>query len=850
MFRNRSPDSFEVAPDRLRRVCSPASLGFESTAELPPLSGLVGQPRALQGLRLAIESTDKSFHGRGIQPHGTSRSSALMQVIKKIANRHFAGREIYDYCYVHNFDGSNKPRLIVLPKGTGNAFKKAMMEFGESIGAALFKVYMTKEYEEELASLTEELAACTFDHLDNELQALLPPESPIKLGVKWDKGSIESFGFSERNPRLWISLLGNEKKIEGLNQEQLDKFLESIKADELRDAMSVLIKFSLQEIERAFYGFIEEYRKRIKELDAKYALGIFNRHIRAVFEEFDEAKLYLEQLRTFVVEDPERLLPSRESAKDPSGSSSGLQPHLVHFFAVNVVVDNSDLTENAPVIWEDDPNFSNLIGRISRKVTHFNNGAAPVETSDHTQIKAGSLARANGGVLIIPMWNFVRQDDFGHSWKVLTNALRNEEINIEDFSDRVGIFSSDSLKLQVIPLQVRVILLTDGHLDMLFSKDPILSQDYALFRSRAEFVPHITRNRRNEKKIAQFLRNCSEREGIGHCNAEATALLIEYASWLAGDRGKLTLDFTRIKDVLLQASYWAHKRRNRKDSHITARDVKAALKNETYRSDAVREYITEAMRAGTLKIAVRGQKSGSINALSIVSTGSFSFGRPMVISASTSLGKGSVVSVEREVKMADPTFQKSVYVISGYLKRCYGRKRLLSLYAQIVFEQMYGDIEGDSASVAELYVVLSDLTEIPFEQGIAITGSCSQHGDVQAVGGVNLKIEGFYDTCKALGNGRLTGKQGVIIPRDNIRNLMLREDIVEAVREGRFHIWGIGHVDDGIEIMTGVKACDFNVLVEERLDEFAHALQHGGHSYSQEHQEDNEPHEAHDSSHS
>lgn len=839
MSRNRSPDSFEVAPDRLRRVCSPASFDFESTAELPPLSGLVGQLRALQGLRLAIESTDKSFHGLIVQPHGTSRSSALMQVIKKIADRHFAGREIYDYCYVHNFDGPDEPRLIMFPKGKGNAFEKAMAQFGESIGAALFKVYMSKEYEEELASLTEELAACTFDHLDSELQALLPSDHPMKLGVKWDKGSIDSFGLSEGNPRLWISLSGNEKKIEGLNQEQFKNFLENIETGKMRDAVNVLVKFSLQEIERAFYGFIEEYRKRIKELDAKYALETFDRHIRVVFEEFDEAKLYLEQLRTFVVEDPERLLPSRESAKDPSGSSPGLQPHLVHFFEVNVVVDNSNFTENVPVIWEDDPSFGNLIGRISRKLTPLAQGAMSVEASDHTQIEAGSLARANGGVLIIPLWNFVRQDDFAHSWKVLIGALRNEEIIIEDLSDRVSLFPSGTLKLQAIPLQVRVILLTDGHLDMLFSNDPLLGRDYALFRSRAEFVRHITRNKRNEKKIAQFLRNCSEREGIGHCDSEATALLIEYASWLAEDRGKLTLDFTRIKDVLLQASYWAGKRRNRlsardaqagKDSRITARDVRAALKNETYRSDAVREYITEAMQAGTLKIAVRGQKSGSINALSIVSTGSFSFGRPVVVSASTSLGKGSVVSVEREVEMADPIFQKSVYVISGYLKRRFGRARPLSLHAQIVFEQMYGNIDGDSASVAELYVVLSDLTEIPLEQGIAITGSCNQHGDVQAVGGVNVKIEGFYDVCKALGNGRLTGTQGVIIPRDNVRNLMLREDIVEAVRAGRFHIWGIGHVDDGIEIMTGMNADAFNTLVEERLDEFAHAFKRSVHS--------------------
>jgi lon-related putative ATP-dependent protease len=486
-------------------------------------------------------------------------------------------------------------------------------------------------------------------------------------------------------------------------------------------------------------------------------------------------------------------------------------------FEVNLLVDNSR-QQGAPVVVELNPSYGALFGRVEKESLF---GALH---TDFTMIKPGSFHRANGGFLVLPVEDVLRNPG---AWEGLKRTLRSREIAVEDLAERLGLVANKSLRPQPIPLDVKVVLVGRAFwYYLLHAHDEEFAE---LVKVRAEFDTRTDRTEENVAEFLGFLRGFCERQGLGRLDAGAAAALLDHASRLAEDQEKLSTHFGALADVVREAAYWAAQAGA---ATVGAAHVKRALDEKVYRSNLIEERIREMIGRGTILISTEGAVAGQVNGLSVVGLGDYQFGRPSRITASVGPGRGGVVDIEREVELGGPIHSKGVLILSGFLAHRFAQERPLTLAARLVFEQSYEGVEGDSASSAELYAILSALSGMPVRQGIAVTGSVNQRGEVQAIGGVNQKIEGFFDVCRIQG---LSGGQGVLIPRSNVQNLMLREDVVEAVRAGKFHVWAVSRVDEGIEVLTGAVAGErgkdgifpegsVNGLVDGRLREYARRL--------------------------
>jgi lon-related putative ATP-dependent protease len=486
-------------------------------------------------------------------------------------------------------------------------------------------------------------------------------------------------------------------------------------------------------------------------------------------------------------------------------------------YEVNVVVDNSDC-KGAPVVMETNPTYQNLVGRTEKEAQF---GAL---VTDFTMIRGGSMHKANNGFLIIPVEELLRNP---FSYEGLKRALRDEKIVIEEPQERYGFISTKSLKPEPIPLAVKVILIGNPYLyQQLF----ILDADFKeLFKVKAEFDTTMVRTEENVKKYAAFVCMLCEKENLKHLDGSALAQLVEYSQRIAEDQKKLSTRFAEVADIVREANFYATQENS---NVVTGNHVEKAIEEKIYRSKLIQEKIQEMIKRGILLIDTDVEKVGQVNGLSVMGLGDFAFGNPSRVTASIGLGREGVIDIEREAKMGGPIHTKGVLILSGYLNEKYAREKPLSLTARLVFEQSYGGVEGDSASSTELYAMLSALSGLPIKQSIAVTGSVNQKGEVQAIGGVNEKIEGFFEVCKAKG---FSGQQGVMIPDSNIQNLMLKEEIVDAVKAGKFHIYSAKTIDEGIEVLTGVKAGErrqdgnfeeetVNYRVDKQLKEMAEKL--------------------------
>ena len=459
-------------------------------------------------------------------------------------------------------------------------------------------------------------------------------------------------------------------------------------------------------------------------------------------------------------------------------------------YEVNVIVDNSNV-KGAPVVIESNPTYHNLFGRTEKEVQL---GAL---ITDFTMIRGGALHKANSGYLIVPVEELLRSP---FSYDGLKRALRDERIRIEEMEARYGFISTKSLKPQPIPLNVKVILIGEPHLyQQLFSLDMEFTE---LFKVKAEFDTTMTRTEENVRQYAAFVCTICNKENLKHLDGSGLAKLVEYSSRLAADQQKLSTRFAEIADVVREANFYATQERSKLASGA---HVKKAIEEKIYRSKLIQEKIQEMIQRGVLLIDTDTQKIGQVNGLSVIGLGDFAFGTPSRVTASVGLGKKGVIDIEREAKMGGPIHTKGVLILSGYLNEKYARDKPLSLSAHLVFEQNYGGVEGDSASSTELYAILSALSALPIKQSIAVTGSVNQKGEVQAIGGINEKIEGFFEVCKSAG---FTGKQGVMMPESNVQNLMLKEEIVDAVKAGQFHLYAVKTIDEGMEVLTGVKTSE------------------------------------------
>lgn len=761
------PNDKELSPKQLRREFDLSDLEYETTEQIPEVEDIIGQDRAIRAIRFGLNIKSPGYNIYVTGRPNSGRTSAVKNIVKKVASEKDTPP---DFCYVHNFDNPDQPLAIPLPAGKGKSFKKDMGEFIDTLKKEVPKAFQSDNYKERRKALLEK------------------PEKEKKAILSDIEEKARKRGFRiNRTPFGFVTIPVKEDG-QPLKEEEYESL-----SDEEKEKVQKNMSRIQQEVAQAF--------EKIKEIDrkSKDSLDKFNREVaQYVVEQYVNALKkayqgnpriieYLDKLVEDVVENIEDFFPKEQKSKPTLPLPAGQQDSFTRY-QVNLIVDNSE-TEGAPVVVESNPTYGNLFGRIERKMQF---GAF---MTDFTRIKAGAIHRANGGYLVI---DALRALMYPYVWDTLKRALQNEEIKIEDIGEQYGFFSTTGLKPSPIPLDIKVIMIGQNFLfNLLHYYDENFEK---IFKVRADFDWEKKIDDDSVTRCAQFLSKLCREEKLRHFDKTGLAALLEHSSRQVEDQNKLSLLFGKIANVAREANYWA---KNNGNKHVTREDVHRALEEMEYRSNIIENKISNLIEEGTLYIDTEGEKVGQVNGLSVFPYGEFLFGKPSRITAQTFMGNKGVINIEREAKLSGKTHDKGVLILSGYMGGKYGGKAPLSLSTTLTFEQSYSYVEGDSASAAELFTILSSLAEVPIKQSIAVTGSINQRGEIQPIGGVNAKIEGFFEICKRKG---LNGEQGVMIPHSNVKNLMLKPEVIQAVEEGKFHIYSIKTVDEGIEILTGMPA--------------------------------------------
>jgi lon-related putative ATP-dependent protease len=760
----------EIPFDKLRGFVDPASLPFENTAALEPLEEpILGQVRATDAIRFGTGMKTAGYHIFIAGPPKAGLTYAARTYIEEHAKKEAATP---DWCYVHNFKEPDKPKSLKISAGKGKEFKKDMQELIEAVQKKILEVFESDDYSAKEAEVHKAFESYRREILEELSQAA--KEKGFILQVS-QVGMVII-------PATTDGLPMSQEKVSELTDEERESLKE--KSNTLQERM----KEAVRKIREAEASFKEEHHK----LDSQVALFVVEQIVEPHFERYKDEPEVLEHLKG-VQED---ILENINDFKKKEESQQQQMPQFqvpqkeatFRKYAVNVLIDNSD-AEGAPVVIESNPTYPNLFGSIERQAWF---GAL---FTDFTMIKPGVLHRANGGYLIMKALDLLK---WWLSWEALKRALRDQEIRIEDLGELYGLFSTRTIRPEPIPLDIKIILTGDPYLfELLHLYDDRFGK---LFKVKA----HMDDRMDNREEIAlQFARMaggfCREKN-LRHLSRAGFARMLEYSMERTEDREKLTLELVDISDLIREADYFAGLDQAR---FIEKEHVDTAVEKRIFRSNLYEERIRELTEKDILWIETDGSKVGQINGLSILFTGDYEFGRPNRITATVSVGREGVVAIERESKLSGKIHTKGVMILSSFLKERFAHNKPLSLSATFCFEQSYGMVEGDSASSTELFALLSALSGVPVSQGIAATGSVSQKGEIQPVGGVTRKVESFFDICKHKG---LNGHQGVIIPEKNIRNLMLKQDVIEAVKQGRFHVWPISTVEEGIEILTGQEA--------------------------------------------
>jgi len=796
----RAPQRLD--PDTLYRRCDPASLGFSTTDELDaPERGLaVGQERALEALDFGVRIKKEGFNVFVLGPTGSHRHV----IVEDFLRGHAPPRtESPDWCYVYNFDDERKPLALRLPPGRGCVLRRDMQELVEELQAAIPAAFESEHFRNSVAEIDQELE----DRHRSALEALQ------------QEARRENVSLIRTPHGFALAPMRNGELLS-------DAVFEKLPADEqerTRQAMSAVSDKLRQHLEK-LPAWNKERRDRLKKLTRDItatAVGPAFAELEAKYADLPDVLRHIGRVREDVLENTHLFHPVEAPMPVPAlppgvpAARPMLSPDVaLRRYAVNVVVDHSG-DGHAPLVYEQHPSLANLVGRIEHTAQF---GAL---VTDFTMIRPGALHRANGGFLILDADRVLSEP---LAWTALKRTLFAKEIRIETAGEMLSLVSTVSLEPQPIPLDLKIVLIGERMIYyLLYELDP----DFAdLFKVAADFENRIDRNDESSRLYGRLIAALARRDELKPLTADAVARVIEHGARLLGDSEKLTTRIRDIADLLREASY----RAERDDAAIIERrHVQRAIDAQIRRLDRMREEFQEEIERNDLLIDTSGERIGQINGLSVFGLGGFHFGQPTRITANVRIGDGQVVDIEREIELGGAIHSKGVLILSAYLGARYASDTPLSMNASLVFEQSYGGIEGDSASVAETCVLLSALAEVPIKQSLAVTGSVNQHGQVQVIGGVNEKVEGFFDTCKRRG---LTGEHGVLIPKDNVKHLMLREDVVEAVRAGLFHVYPISTVDDAITLLTGIPAGarntrgrfpqnSVNWRVERRLQEFA-----------------------------
>ena len=802
----------EVPVDLLYARIDPNSLGFDTTESLcPPEEGVVAQDRAIEAIKFGMGMKDVDYNIFVAGQPKTGLTYIARTFLEKTAKEEPTPP---DCCYVYNFKEPDSPKYLSLTAGRGKELKKSMEQFVQTLQAKIPEVFDSEDYSAKEAEVHQ-----GFEHQRREIIDALSQRAK-------EEGFILQFS------QVGMVIVPATEDGQPMSQEELSQLPEE-KKQELRqksDNLQKEMNDSIKEIRKAEAGFREKHSK----LDAEIAMYVVGHLMETLEEQFKDEKQVLEYFRE-VQEDILENIDDFKKKQEPQQQAAPfpVPPKEVTFrkYDINVLIDNSE-TEGAPVIIESNPSYPNLFGSIERQA-YF--GAL---FTDFTMIKPGALHKANGGYLVLKALDLLK---YWISWEALKRAIKDRQIKIEDLGELYGIFSTRTLKPTPVPLNVKLVLTGDPYLyQLLYIYDDRFPK---MFKVKAHLDTEVDNTEDNLKQGACVMSKFCVDQKLRHVTSDGVARVLEYSMEVTGDREKLTLKLADVSDLLKEANYYADVD---KSDLINSEHVQKAIEKKRFRASLYEEKVQELVKKDIFWVETEGHKVGQVNGLSILMTGDHEFGKPSRITATISLGKGGVVDIDREAKLSGNIHTKGVMILSSYLKEKFAHNKPLSLSASLCFEQSYGMIDGDSASSTELYVLLSAISGVPIDQGIAVTGSVSQKGEVQPIGGVTRKIEGFFDICKHKG---LTGKQGVMIPDKNVNNLMLRRDVVEAVQKGKFHIYPVTTVEEGIEILTGMKAGELQEdgsypegtlfrQVDDKLKEMAEVEKEFG--KSKENEENNE----------
>ena len=770
-----SPEKqYRLTPQRLRWRCAPTNFAFKTTDELDdtPIQ-IIGQNRAMEALRLGLTMNSEGYNIFVTGEVGSGRSTVVRRMLDGLDRGDTAPS---DLVYVHNFQDSDQPRRLILDAGQGRDLRDAMEELLESISRDLHGMFDSEEYRRQRTVLIEGTT------------------TEQKARLKDFEKKVQEQGFALvqvqmgplTRPQLVPVVAGNPvdmDQLEGLVEQGQFKQTDYENLQQLRTELAG----EMEALGKSFRNADRELRKTLSVLDRDLARPLVEEAVAEVREVFTAEGLptYLDQ----VVEDILEHLGSFRDAQEGASpeelvGAAGESAQDRDRYRINVLVDNAK-TEGRPIIWETAPSYRNLFGTIEKIRTPTGD-----YVTDHMRVRSGSLLRASGGILVLDAMDMLVEPGV---WAALKRTLRNRSVEIQSF-DPLQLFASVSLKPQAVPIDVKVIMLGTRHIYRLLYN---LDEDFKkIFKVKSEFAMFTDRSDEELFNYASFVRKKVKDDGLKAFHRDAVAAVVEHGVRLAGDLEKLTTRFTDIADLIREAGYWADRENARS---VREKHVVLALRQQVHRVSMFEDILRERIAEGTVLIDFEGAKVGQINGLALLNQGDHEFAQPSRITATTAMGRNGIIDIEREAHMSGSIHTKGVLILSGFLRAHFAQTKPLALTASLTFEQSYGGIDGDSASSAELYAILSSLSEVSLRQGVAVTGSVNQKGEVQPIGGVNRKIEGFFDLCRIVG---LTGDQGVMIPTRNVRHLMLRKDVVEQVRKGQFHIWAVSTIEEGLRVLT------------------------------------------------
>ena len=758
----------ELAAKDLRLQIDPDTIDIETTRALCPADhAVVGQERAIEAIKFGVGMADPEYN---VYVAGATDTGATYMARALLEEEAKNQPPPPDWCYVYNFKETDKPKALELPTGRGKELRKAMDGLIEALQTDVPVAFSTDDYRYQEQLLRQEF------------------EQKRRKVIDELREKVEAEGFLLQVDQQGVSIIpGKDGKV--IPPEDLAKFTQEEKRAlrDRGDKLSVDMNNAMNDIG----GLETDYVDSRKKLDEKVALAVVKRKMRPALQKFKDHRHvmdYLEAVEEDVLENINefRKKPEPQAAQAPFGAPGG--PHAMNRYRVNVLIDNSD-TEGAPVVYTSSPTYPALFGRIEREAVF---GAL---VTDFTMIKPGALHEANGGYLVLKATDILK---WYLSWEALKRAIRHKEVKIEDVSEMYGFITTKTLKPEPLPLNLKVVITGHPYLyELLYIYDDRFKQ---MFKIKAHLDDVSDRKKSRIRECLCCMARFCEEEGLKHLDRTGMARILEYSMEVAGTRDKITLRMGAIADLIKEANYWAVKEKKR---HIKASHVDKAIEKKIYRSNLIEERVQELIKKDIFWVEVDGYKTGQINGLSILQTGDHMFGKPGRITANVSMGKEGVITIDRESRLSGNIHTKGVIILSSYLREHFAHNKPLALTASLCFEQTYGMVDGDSASSTELYALFSAIADVPIFQGLAVTGSVSQKGEIQPIGGATRKIEGFFDICKHKG---LTGKQGVLIPTKNVKDLMLKKEVVQAVEEGMFHIYPVKTIEQGIEILTGMRA--------------------------------------------